>query len=141
MLGRRKDQGDGEGATGLVLENQTSHGLLSGADTRMQMADLKQHLTLRVTYADGSTADVECDVRGLGLPFTVGEQVPVLVSSRDRTSVKVDVDAVKSQHKAQAAANDEWNRDMGELQRKRATGEISEADWESEAERMLFEDD
>ena len=115
--------------------------ILSSADTQAHRRDLRQHLTLRVTYADGSTADVQCDVRGYGLRLVVGQEVPVLVSAGDRTSVEVDVEGIKATHQAEAAAGQQWNRDLGELQRKREAGEVSEAEWQAEAERMLFEDD
>lgn len=152
MLGRRNLKKHGVKGQAVVTDFEWHQSLLDKARP-IGVGDPDQRLTLTVTYEDGT--------RGEGIVVTVehedyfsslgiGTPVPVLYDPDDRSRVEVDVDAIKAKdaavagerkRKAQAFAANPINPQeaLSELERKLATGEITEDEWKAQSNKIIDE--
>ena len=137
MFGRLNVLKDGERIEGIVLDCQTT-GVL-GKTNSDPLGRSDHRVTFRVHFPDESVEEIETKVKGkdYGMPFGVGETIPLRYDPKDHTRVEVDVPAIKGAHKAEVAEGREQVIDLAELDRKLKAGEISEDEWQSETERLL----
>jgi hypothetical protein len=105
-------------------------------------------ITLKVTFEDGTTTEVECRVkedtyRG---PLLLGKSLPLRYDPDDRSRIELDLDAMKAgehkQHKqaqaeAEAFARNAPGARLDELERLRAEGVITQEQFQAESDKLL----
>jgi hypothetical protein len=137
MFGRMNLLKDGERIDGIVLDCQTTGMLVKTNSNPLGRSDHK--VTVRIHFPDSTVEEVETKVKGkdYGMPFGVGEKVPLRYDPKDHTRIEIDVPAIKGAHRTEVAEGRERVIDLAELDRRLEAGEISEDEWQTETERLL----